>query len=387
MGKGEDDPGCIGTPSMSEMVGGASGDSAQIVLERTGGPGRHPSRGPALQFTQEEIEDRQSRVERMMSQLEQDVSYMAEHPEEVEQWVEDLAQNRMWNYSWNNLWLARVQAHARGFETTRLASKTKWAELGYKIKAGEKSLRVLRPVSKSIWVDRRDKDGNPILDKSGKPVKVRKQIPVRGDNGRMLLTDSNIWDISQMEPMTDKEGKPLNKSLDPPTPTTEQAVSQLSQIAQENGVQIFLGGADDPDFAYRSHINMTLSNNPDMNGFYSEIPDSKNEGQSHRVIVTRAGLGAEEEARVLAHELGHALMHSGQAGYRDHEDRVRKEVEAESVAHVISQYYGLPTDRQAHYIAHWAKGQETESLRGAMDNIQRTVKHILTRAEKMGDMS
>jgi len=383
MGKGGSDPNCKQSKvGMAEIIS-YQGASAEDILSGLGTQERHPSRGPKLQFTQEEVEDRQARVERMTKQLEQDVTYLADHPEEVEDWVDSMCENRLWSYSWNNLWLARMQGNGRGMQVTRLASKTKWAELGYKIKAGEKSLRILRPMSKTIWVDRKDKDGNPILDKNGKSRKTKKQIPTRGENGRIILTDSNIWDISQMEPMTDKDGKPINKSLDAATPTTEQAIRQLSTIAEDNGVRVFLGGADDPEFPYRGAVNMTLAQDPNVNGFYAEIEDTKESGKMHRVILTRSGLGAEEEARVLAHELGHALMHSGQAGYRDHDDRVRKEVEAESVAHVVSQYYGISTDRQAHYIAHWAKGQETEALRGAMDNIQRTVKAILGRAETM----
>lgn len=376
MGKGKDNPDCQAALGMANIVS----NSAQAVLDSLPSTERHPSRGPSLQFTQEEVEDRQARVERMMTRLEEDVAYLAEHPQEVEEWVHSLASSRLWNYSWNNVWLARIQASGRGFDATRLASKTRWAELGYKIKAGEKSLRILRPVTRSIWTEKLDRNGEPVLDAKGKPVKMRRQIPVRGENGRMLLTDSNVWDISQMEPMKDADGNPLNQELDPPTPTTQQALDQLSQIAQENGVEVMLDGSD-REHPYHHQINGALAANPDMNGFYTEIGDRDN---PTRVIVTRPGLGAEAQARVLAHELGHALMHSGQGGYRDHDDRVRKEVEAESVAHVVSQYYGLGTDRQAHYIAHWAKGQETEALRGAMDNIQRTVKTILGRAEKIG---
>jgi len=383
MGKGKDDPNCSSAPAGMSEINAYQGATPEEILAGMESTDRHPARGPQLAFTEQEIEDRQARVERMTRQLEEDVKYLADNPEEIEDWIFDMSQNRLWTYSWNNLWLARVQAHARGFDVTRLASKTKWANQGYRIKKGEKALKILRPVTKSVWVTLKDKDGNPLLDKDGKQRKSRKQIPVRGDHGNIILTDSNTWDISQMEPMTDREGNPINQDLTPETPSSQEAVSQLTQIAQENGVKVFLGGADDPDFQYSSTVNMSLAAQPDANGFYMEIPDG-NDKPPHRVIATRQGLGAEEEARVLAHELGHALMHQGQAQYRSHDDRVRKEVEAESVAYVLSQHYGLPIKRQAHYIAHWAQGQETEALRGAMDNIQRTVKLILGRAEEIG---
>lgn len=91
-------------------------------------------------------------------------------------------------------------------------------------------------------------------------------------------------------------------------------------------------------------------------------------------------LSVELRASILAHELGHALMHSA-AEYRGHAPTTTKELEAESVAYCITQYFGVAEDqkRSFAYIKCWNKesDQAMDQLKTSMGLISRTVKTII----------
>lgn len=91
-------------------------------------------------------------------------------------------------------------------------------------------------------------------------------------------------------------------------------------------------------------------------------------------------LSVELRASILAHELGHALMHNADE-YKGHSLTSQKELEAESVAYCITQYFGVAEDqkRSFAYISSWNResDQALEQFKSSMSVIAKTVKTII----------
>jgi hypothetical protein len=61
-----------------------------------------------------------------------------------------------------------------------------------------------------------------------------------------------------------------------------------------------------------------------------------------------------QQAKTLAHELGHALLHCGE-NYTGNDAKSSMELEAKSVAFVVLQHFGVDSsDYSFGYISHWA---------------------------------
>ncbi len=59
-----------------------------------------------------------------------------------------------------------------------------------------------------------------------------------------------------------------------------------------------------------------------------------------------------------------------------------KEVEAESIAYVVCQHFGIDTsDYSFGYIAGWSSGKETKELKASMDTIRNTASKMISDCE------
>ena len=62
--------------------------------------------------------------------------------------------------------------------------------------------------------------------------------------------------------------------------------------------------------------------------------------------------------------------------------RREKEVEAESVAYVVCQHFGIDTsDYSFGYVAGWSKGKELRELHAALNTIRKTAAEIIDAVE------
>ena len=83
--------------------------------------------------------------------------------------------------------------------------------------------------------------------------------------------------------------------------------------------------------------------------------------------------------------MAHALLHDK----TDNPDLVQepktkntKEVEAESIAYVVCQHFGIDTsDYSFGYIAGWSSGKETKELKASMDTIRVTASKMIVELE------
>ncbi|WP_256301541.1 ImmA/IrrE family metallo-endopeptidase [Haloarchaeobius salinus] len=78
-------------------------------------------------------------------------------------------------------------------------------------------------------------------------------------------------------------------------------------------------------------------------------------------------------ASVLAHEYAHALLHFD---IDDPNERKKREVEAESTAYVVSQYFGLDASNRAFYVAAW-NGDPAETIQERLQRIVDTAQEII----------
>jgi DNA primase len=96
-------------------------------------------------------------------------------------------------------------------------------------------------------------------------------------------------------------------------------------------------------------------------------------------VTVRPDVSTAQEVKTLAHELGHILLHRPQTGAQPR-CRGIVEVEAESVAYLVTAAHGLDTgDYTFPYVAHWA----THTGDDIIDTITATAGRVLTAAQAL----
>ena len=96
-------------------------------------------------------------------------------------------------------------------------------------------------------------------------------------------------------------------------------------------------------------------------------------------IVINENMSNGQKVAALFHELTHSILHKDAKG-----DRREKEVQAESVAYIVCNYYGIETSENSFpYIAEWSGSQDSESLIKSLDVIQKTAADIISKIDNM----
>lgn len=108
---------------------------------------------------------------------------------------------------------------------------------------------------------------------------------------------------------------------------------------------------------------------------YDEI-ESGAKGYYHleqNEIVIRRGMSESQTMKTAIHECAHAILHNRDKMQEGEKDRQTKEVEAESVAYIVCNYFGLDTsDYSFPYIATWGSGREMKELKDSLNLIKQT---------------
>lgn len=216
------------------------------------------------------------------------------------------------NYSLNNLFLIVAQKK----DASAVASFNAWKKLGRHVQKGQKALKIWAPYQ----VTRKDEKGQPVLDKKGQEVK----------DTRFRLVP--VFDVSQTE------GKELPKPVYE-LEGTHQDYANLYRAAKET--------------AAAKGVRLEISKEPmEAHGYYSPTENK---------IVIRAGMCERETLSTIFHEMAHADLHNPKALEGQQLTRTNKELQAESVAYVVANHYGLDTSSYSFgYLANWSK--EPDSL-------------------------
>lgn len=285
--------------------------------------------------------DRQEVLKDLTEQLEKSIQDFMES-EKYKTFLSSMA--KFHNYSLNNQILIAVQKP----DSTLCAGYTTWQKQNRYVKKGEKGIRIIcpAPYKKEYLKDVIDKTtGKPELLPDGKAKQeiVQKVIP--------FFKVGYVYDISQTE------GQPLPEIADILEGDLGEGLKSLKEaMLQVSPVPVCFQPIDG-----------------ETNGFYSPAAGE---------IVVDSTLSEKQSLKTLIHETAHALLHNPEAS-SSQSTRETKEIEAESVAYVVCQYFGLDTsDYSFGYIAGWSSGKGTPELKASLENIRNTSNEIISNVEQ-----
>ena len=243
-------------------------------------------------------------------------------------------------YSVNNTMLIMMQRP----DAQLCQSFTGWKQMGRYVKKGEKGISILAPAPYKIEREQTklDEKGRPVFDADGEPVKEKVEVTIRAfkvvKTFDLSQTDGKeLPTIGPSELMENIEGYP--KLL--------QALQEISPVP----------------------VSFELIDG-DAKGFY-HLEDKK--------IVVQDGMSEVQTIKTLLHEMAHQKLHD-KDNVPEAKDISRngKEVEAESVAYVVCQHYGINTsDYSFSYVAGWSEGKETPELKASLDKIRQTASEFI----------
>ncbi|HEL1582378.1 TPA: toprim domain-containing protein [Streptococcus suis] len=246
------------------------------------------------------------------------------------------AMSKFHNYSPRNIQLILAQNP----DAVHVASFKKWKEdFERNVMKGSKSLRVWAPVQYQI---KDPETGEPILDDKGKP---KTEITFR------LVP---VFDISQTE------GKELPK-----------------QVYELEGTY------EDYGNLYKTFREVSLANNVpisfsddtgDANGYYHV---ERNE------IVIKKGMSEQQTLRTIIYEMAHSELHNKEQLQGQKLTRSNAELQAESVAYVVANHFGLDTsDYTFGYLASWTQDAAGLSdLEAQLQIVQKEANSLIQRMD------
>ncbi|CAD0148656.1 conserved protein of unknown function [Streptococcus thermophilus] len=250
------------------------------------------------------------------------------------------------NYSVRNIQLIKAQLP----EASMVASFNEWKKRNGHVNKGEKALYVQAPVT----VIKKDADGKPIINsETGEKETFTYFKPVP------------VFDISQVSPVEGKElDLPKMGEVIPSQITKEyyqNVYRSLRDISQkENGIPIRFRELEKSDGSYSPKTNE---------------------------ITIKKGMTYEQTLSTLIHEMAHSELHNKKSLTERFEGKLTrssKELQAESIAYVVSNHLGFDTSNDSFaYLASWSKDQDgLENLKAQLEIVQEEASSLMKRIDK-----
>ena len=247
------------------------------------------------------------------------------------------------NYSFNNTLLIAMQRP----DATLLAGYQTWQKKFHRhVKRGEKGIKIIAPVpvKEKRQVEKIDEETQEIvigIDGQPETETVERILP------RFRVT--TVFDVSQTE------GEPL--------PTLE--VNEL--VGDVFIYEDFMKGLEEI-----SPVPFQFQEiGSGAKGYYSN---------AEKLVAIQTGMSQAQTMKTAVHETAHAIFHDRDVMEENGitKDRMTKEVEAESVAYVVCNHFGLDTsDYSFNYVAGWSSDKEMPELRSSMDTIRLTSSQLI----------
>ncbi len=258
--------------------------------------------------------------------------------------------SKFYNYSYRNTLLIALQKP----DATMVAGYEAWKKkFGRHVNKGEKAIKILAPAPY------RTKKEMEVIDQVT-------QMAVRREDGSIMTEEvevtipafrvANVYDVSQTS------GRPLPSLFD-------------NIEGDVKGFERFYKAVESVSPAPISFEPMT-----DKDGYYHQMD---------KRIALREGMSERQTAAAAIHEISHATLHALDMAHLKEslkargKDRRTMEVEAESIAYVVCQRYGIETgDNSFGYIAMWSKNKMLPELQASLKVIRDTASDIIGRIDE-----
>lgn len=254
---------------------------------------------------------------------------------ESEKWKNFLrVQSQFHQYSFNNAMLIYLQRP----DATRVAGFNTWKnKFERNVIRGEKGIGILAPCPFKY-----EKDVEVVKKETGE-VDIQKKT-VEGIRFKKVT----VFDIKQTE------GKPLPE------------ICQELQGNSVNSVHVIKAIKDISDVPV---VEKSIESG--AKGYYSP---------SENIIAIKEGMAMDQVAKTLTHEYVHSILHNTESSVLL--DRATKEIQAESIAYIVSNRFGIDTSEYSfEYLANWSSGKDLKELKQSFDLIQKTANKIIEKIE------
>ena len=248
------------------------------------------------------------------------------------------------SYSFNNTLLIAMQGGQL------VAGYNKWRDDFHRnVKRGEKGIKILAPAPYKVKkeVPKLDEQGQPVMDKDGKPLTEVQETQVPA------FKIVSVFDVSQTE------GEPLPSiGVDELAGNVEQYEDFFKALEQT------------------SPVPMAFEDIPGGSHGYYHLTEKR--------IAIQENMSELQTLKTAIHEIAHAKLHAIDPDapvteQADRPDSRTREVQAESVAYAVCQHYGLDTsDYSFGYVAGWSSGKDLKELRASLETIRVTAHELIT---------
>lgn len=285
---------------------------------------------------------------------------MKEITEKLEQGVKELFTSEMYtdylkamsqfhNYSFNNTVLIAMQKP----DATLVAGYQAWQKkFNRHVKRGEKAIQIIAPVPIREKQEMEKIDPvtqEPVLRPDGQPETEELEVVIP----RFRIT--SVFDVSQTD------GDPLPELATPELMGSVENFTQFMKAIEEvSPVPVRFDEIES-----------------EAKGYYDN---------EKKEIVIQEGMSESQTMKTAVHEVTHAKLHDRELMEElgEKKGQMTREVEAESVAYTVCQYFGLDTsDYSFPYIAGWSSSIDMKELRLSMDTIRKTAGEFIEHMTKV----
>ena len=289
--------------------------------------------------------ERRERVKALTEKLENGVKAVFES-EDYARYLQ--AMSKFHHYSFGNCMLIFFQCP----QASAVAGYTTWKKMGRTVKKGEKGIQILAPCPFKALIEQNKLDdrGRIVFGPDGQPETESTLVNLT----RFKI--AYVFDVSQTE------GKEL------PTIGVDELTGDVE-------------GFDDIFSAVEalSPVPIHYREPQASKGCYNHL---------EQCIYLNTGMSQVQTMKTLIHETAHAKLHAlpvsaGIIMGAPVKDRRTREVEAESIAYVVCQHFGIDTsDYSFAYVTGWSRNKETPELKSSLDCISKTSAEMIDAIEK-----
>jgi len=213
------------------------------------------------------------------------------------------------------------------------------------------------------------------VNKGEKGIKILAPAPYK------IKLEKQKIDPESKKPLTDKNGNPITEMVEMTKPCFR--VVHVFDVLQTSGEPLPTIAnelkADVENFDNFYNILKKVSpfpvNEKDITTGANGYCDPAN-----KEIAIRTGMSESQSIKTCIHEIAHSILHVNHE--KMDKDKNTKEVEAESIAFVVSNHFGIETsDYSFGYIAGWSTDKELKELKSSLDTIQKTANKLITKIE------